>query len=494
MEAINRGMTVGAAWMILLRLCVRGIGLISTVILARLLMPSDFGLVAMAMTIITTIGLMSGFSLDVVLIQNQFAQREHYDTAWTFNLIVALLQALALFFIAPLSNYIYSDPRLPDVIRFLALNVFVEGFENIGMIAFRKDLEFHKEFLFQVIKKLMAFSVTIGLAIYLKNYWALIFGTLTSTVTAVIFSYVIQPFRPRLSLIAKSDFFHFSKWLFINNLLMFFNWQSVNFLVGKFSGSYGLGIYTISSEISNLPTSDLVAPINRAIFPGYAKMAQELGMLRQGFINVISAIALFAIPVCIGIALLADPLVHVMLGEKWLNAIPLVQILSISGLTAALQTNKSSIYLAMGRPRILTFVYTIQLVVSIPLIIFGTMYYKELGAALAILTASLFLMPINYFILFSVLKLNPFKFLETLWRPAVASSIMTMTTLIALNFFPDNGNFLSNLLKLSVSSTVGCATYTISIVILWVMSGRPETIESVILRKAPSRIRTVLKL
>jgi O-antigen/teichoic acid export membrane protein len=191
-----------------------------------------------------------------------------------------------------------------------------------------------------------------------------------------------------------------------------------------------------------------VAPINRAIFPGYAKMAQELGMLRQGFINVISAIALFAIPVCIGIALLADPLVHVMLGEKWLNAIPLVQILSISGLTAALQTNKSSIYLAMGRPRILTFVYTIQLVVSIPLIIFGTMYYKELGAALAILTASLFLMPINYFILFSVLKLNPFKFLETLWRPAVASSIMTMTTLIALNFFPDNGNFFVQSFKI----------------------------------------------
>ena len=317
MEAVNKGMAKGVMWTVLFKFVTRGIGLISTVILARLLVPADFGLVAMAMAIVAGLEILSAFNLDVVLIQNQNAERKHYDTAWSFNLVAGAVQALILVFIAPLIAHFYNDPRLQMIVYLLALGRLVGGAENIGMVAFRKDLQFHKDFKFQVIKKMAGFTITMGLAFWLRNYWALIGGMLAGTFAGVVLSFAMQSYRPRFSFAAVGELFHFSKWLLINNFLYFAIQESSSFILGKLGGSHALGLFTVSYEISNLPSTDLVAPINRAIFPGYAKMAGDMGVLQQGFLNILSAIALFVLPIGAGIALTAGPLVHLMLGAKW---------------------------------------------------------------------------------------------------------------------------------------------------------------------------------
>ena len=490
MEAVNKGMAKGAFWMIFMRVVTRGIGLVSTVILVRLLMPADFGLVAMAMTIIAAFELMGAFSLDVVLIQNRDAERSHYDTAWTFGVIAAALQALILFSIAHLVARFYNDPRLTNVVFLLAMGVLIQGFENIGVVAFRKDMEFHKDFKFQVTKKLFSFAVTMVLALWLRNYWALVGGTLVSRFMGVAFSYAAHPYRPKFSLAVRGELFHFSKWLFINNLLMFANDQSANFILGRLGGPHALGLYTVASEISNLPTTDLVAPINRAIFPGYAKMAHDLSMLRQGFINVISTIAIAAFPVCAGIVLLAEPLVHVMLGGKWLEAIPLIQILSIAGLTQALQTNKSSIYLALGRPGILTLVYALQFSGLLPALIFGSMENGVMGAAEGTLFVCSVLMPFNYAILFKIMKLPVSQFLAILWRPVVSTIVMGLALKIGLRFAPSGNTFLIYFSQLIFGTIIGSITYAGSIVFFWAIAGRPQGIEELVLRKILGQIKS----
>lgn len=489
MEAVNRGMAKGAMWTILFKFVTRGLGLISVVILARLLVPADFGLVAMAMAIIAALEVLSAFNLDVVLIQNQNAERKHYDTAWSLNLIVGALQALILILIAPLIADFYNDQRLQMIVYLLALGRVMGGFENIGMVIFRKDLQFHKDFKFQVIKKMVSFSITMGMAFWLRNYWALIGGMLAGTLAGVALSYALQPYRPKFSLVAMGELFHFSKWLLVNDILYFLKNQSSSFILGKLGGPHALGVFTVSSEISHLPSSDLVAPINRAIFPGYAKMAGDMGVLRQGFLNVFSAIALFVLPIGAGIVLTAEPLVHLMLGAKWAEAVPLIEILAVSGIATALQSNQSSVYLALGRPKILTLLTAIHVTLLLPLLVWGAMLDGARGAAIATLFVAVLLMPLTFAILLRTIKLRMSKLMGVLWRPLVATTFMILAIIVVRQYAPEGNTFFAYISQLLLTTITGGVVYTVSVMLLWKLTGMQPGIEQLVLTKIATRLK-----
>ena len=207
--------------MVALRMADRALGLVSLLILARLLIPADFGLVAMAMSIVAMLELMSAFGFDVVLIQRQQETRDDFDTAWTFNLIFRLVTGVGLALLASSSATFYEEPRLEPMLYWLALAVAIPGFANIGTVTFRKSFQFHKEFTFRFGRNLISFVITVPLAFWLRNYWALVLGILAANTALVILSYVLHPYRPRLSLASARSLFDFSKWLILQNLLFF---------------------------------------------------------------------------------------------------------------------------------------------------------------------------------------------------------------------------------------------------------------------------------
>ncbi|MBV8651692.1 MAG: oligosaccharide flippase family protein, partial [Alphaproteobacteria bacterium] len=166
----------GAAWMVALRMCNRVIGIISTIILARLLVPEDFGLISLAATFQGLIETMSEFALDLALIRTKDASRTLYDSAWTFSVLRGL--AIALVVVA-LSNEVaayYGQPGLRNVMSWLAITAFLQGFQNIGVVDFRKMMDFRKDFLFSVSGRILGTMVTIIVAIWLRSYWALVIG------------------------------------------------------------------------------------------------------------------------------------------------------------------------------------------------------------------------------------------------------------------------------------------------------------------------------
>jgi lipopolysaccharide exporter len=218
LQGIGRKMAKGAAWMVLFKLTQRVIGIVSTLILARLLVPADFGLVAMAISVFAVLEIMSSFSFDLALIQNQSAERRHYDTVWTFNVLFALLNAVVMVVLAVPAAAFFVEPRIEWIMYSLALCALISGFDNVGVVAFQKDLELHKEFYFGVAKKLATFAVTIALAFAWKNYWALIAGMIAGRFVGLVMSYWAHPYRPRFSLAAAGELFHFSKWMLVNNI------------------------------------------------------------------------------------------------------------------------------------------------------------------------------------------------------------------------------------------------------------------------------------
>ena len=175
----------GVGWMVLFKLSERSVGFVSTLILARLLRPNDFGLVAMATAVAAGAGLMSAFGFDSALIQRQHVDRSHYDTAWSFNVVFGIAVGILLVLLAVPASRFYREPRLEDIIYVLAVVALVQGFENIGTVQFRKELDFRKEFKFLLGKRIASFAVTMTLAFTIRSYWALVAGILTGTVCGV---------------------------------------------------------------------------------------------------------------------------------------------------------------------------------------------------------------------------------------------------------------------------------------------------------------------
>jgi O-antigen/teichoic acid export membrane protein len=477
MQNIGQKMALGAGWMVLFKLCERGLGLVSVTILARLLVPEDFGLVAMAMSVIAMLDLLRAFSFDIVLIQQQAVERCHYDTVWTFNVLFSVAITALLVVLAIPTAQFYGEPRLKTIMYFLALATLVTGFENIGIVAFRKELQFHKEFVFQVGKKLIGFCVTIPLAIMLQSYWALLSGTIAAYLGGVVLSYALQSYRPKFCLSAASELFRFSKWLFMNNTLFFLRQRSVDFIVGKLAGAHALGVFSLSYEISNLPTSELVMPINRAVFPGYAKLSARLEELRESYLQVVSSIALFVMPTGVGLVLTADLVVPILLGAKWMEVVPAMQILALGGVLTALQTNNGNVYLALGRPRLLTALATLSVCIMFPLVIWLTQSYGSIGTVGGLFLSVVAMLPINFFVLSRVLKLKFRQLAGVLWRPAIATVVMWLAGKALKNSLLQSHELAGQALCLVLLVLSGAVVYVVVSLSVWRLVGRPAGAE-----------------
>ena len=490
MKGIGTKMAKGAVWMLLFKFLERSLGLISTIILARLLLPQDFGLVSMAMSIIAVLELLSAFNFDVVLIQNQAAEPRHYNTAWTFNVLFAVVGALLLVALAIPASHFYMEPRLEIVMYCLAFGYLLSGFENIGIVAFRKEMQFNKEFKFLLSKKLIGFFVTVPLAFILQNYWALILGMLTNRFSGLVLSYIVQSYRPWFSLEARHELFHFSKWLLINNVLNFFRFRFIDFIIGRFAGSHALGIYNVAFSISNLPTTEMTAPINRAVLPGYSRISDNLNHLRQSFLNVISVVAVFALPAGVGIAVTAELVVKVFLGDKWLDAIEVIQVLAIFGTVTAMQSNVSAVFLSLKKPEVFTYLALGHLVLLLPFSVTLTIDYGVLGAAWSYLITSTVTLPIFYFVTFKYINLKSPQFFFMMWRPIVAVAVMYSCLHYLLGWMKTSGLEFSPFALFLVAFAVGSLCYAGVLYVLWVLSAKPEGAESFILSKTISRVKS----
>jgi O-antigen/teichoic acid export membrane protein len=478
-------MAAGAAWMVAFKVTERTLTLASTVILARLLVPADFGVVAMAMSIVATLEVLTSFSMDVAIIQRADVQRRHLDTAWTLNAAFGVAIALLLLVLARPTASFYRAPDLVPVMYALAAGWLVQGFENVGPVAFRRELDFNKEYWYLSAKRVATFLVTIPLAFWLRNYWALVAGTVAGKFFAVAISYYSHPFRPRPSLAGARELLRFSRWLVVNNILYFLNQRTTDVVIGRMAGAQALGTYNLSFEISNMPTTELAAPINRAVLPGYSKMYRDMGSIAGSYLEVIGLIAFFSIPAGAGIAAIADPFVNVVLGPKWLAAIPLIQVLAFYGCVASLHTNSGVAFMAVGRPHLLTLMAGVHVAVLIPLLLYATRAEGIAGAAHAVLATAVLLTPFNFLLLGRVLHIGPRTLVGPFWRPILGAAFMYSVVRLVLDLIPA-GDFNAAAARLAAGIVAGIVSYAVAAALLWRLAGAPTGAEATLLARARS--------
>lgn len=468
---LGRQIINSSAWSVGTHLVVRFIGLISTLILARLLVPADFGLIALASLVIAAVEMLSTFSFEIWIIHHQSPQPSHYSTVWTLSVLRGLFNALILLLTAQMVSDFFAEPRLFHLLMVLAGAILIEAFHNIGVVDFRKHLLFEKEFVYIAACKLAGFLVTVSLAVMTGSYWALVAGIVTSKLVALILSYVMHPFRPWFTLRHWREVFSFAKWLLAGNLVSFLYQRSDTFILGRLSNTQTIGIYSVAFEIVELISTAVLMPIRKVLLPGYSKMNSDMVQLREGFLDGLGVMLLFGVPAAAGIGLVADPLVRIALGEQWLEAIPLIQALSIYSIASVGFANQGPCLIAMGRLRLLSTMLGLGVLVLVPSFIWATQRYGVFGGAVALGLTNSVLFLAGLMATLKVLGLGVGEAWQRMWRTVISTLTMAVVLIALQPGIAIQGWWtVTELLFLIV---LGTTLYLVTIAILWRLSGYP---------------------
>lgn len=480
-----RGQTTvfkGALLSIGMRWTDRLIGLISTLILARLLAPEDFGIIAMASLVIGLLGLLLDLGVNVALIQNPQATQAHYDTAWTLRLIQSAITTALIFLGAPLTGDYFGDARVIPVMQALSASTLIAGLENIGVVQFQKNMQFGLDFRFMFAKRIAGFIATMFAAWIMQSYWALVVGTFAGRTLGTLISYRMHPMRPRLSLERLREIFSVSQWLLIRSAGQYLDANLHKVLVGRRTDSAVLGSYTLADEISAMPSSELLAPINRALFPAFVAARDNFVELRRLFLLAQGIQTLVGIPAGVGLAMVAPEAVAVLLGEKWISAVPFVQLLALVGAIQAVTTSGGYMLITLGRIGAIAFISWGQ----VALFVIGA--YALIPdanawalAAIRLCTVGVGLVFVFWLLMRNLTNLSPFDIARTITRPIIAAGVMA-----GMLYQLDQGLAIAPLPMLAVKITVGAFAYALTLVSLWVLMGRPEGSESYVFAKTTS--------
>lgn len=487
-KAIHNKVFTGSILMMISRLLVKSIGLVSSVILARLLIPEDFGIVAIAMAVYAFVELFGAFGFGTVLIQKQQASADDYHTAWTFKLLFGVFAASLLFVLAPLLASYYQEPRLTDVIRTIGLMAILSGCNNIGVIDFQKQLDFRRELKLQVLPKLLSFCCTMVLAFNLRSYWALVYGMLINEALNLLFSYRMSAFRPRFSLASAADLFSFSKWLLLNNLIDYVNRKIPVLLTGQLLDSKSVGLFTVGEEIALLPTAEIAAPVNRATYPVYARLKDMQDELRKAYLNTLNLSTSVSLPAAAGIAVLAPLLVPTVLGPNWAPMAAMMQWLAIAGFIINLSSNVAYVFMATGSPRYLVFTNTLRALVFVPALLVLIPLYGLTGIGYALLLTALVLLVVTHLSVSRLLALTTMMVLRSIARALLASLLMCVVVWGLLQLAAS----LPALGLLLLAVLVGVGSYGLILLLLWWLSAMPDGFEKVVLHRLwPARFKDV---
>ena len=324
--SVSNRTVIGAGWMVAWRMMTRALGLVSTLVLARILVPADFGLIAMATAFSASVGALSELGVSDALIRRQENERGHYDTAFTMQAIRGLLTGAIIAAGAWAASDWFNEPRLLPVMFVLAALAITSGLDNIGIVEFRRSLRFDMEFRLLFLPRIAGFCTTLAMAWLLRSFWALLIGITASQLLRVVMTYVVHPYRPRLSLSHWRDLVGFSFWSWMTSLVSLL-WDRLDaFVLGPVLGPAKLGVYLIAGEIAVMPISELVAPASNALFPGLS-MAQQRGTRLVGLVfSVTSTMLLIVAPLTIGVSATSGYVVAALLGPNWEAARPLIAI------------------------------------------------------------------------------------------------------------------------------------------------------------------------
>ena len=476
-KTLKSHMARGAVWMVSMRLVLKMMGFVNVIILARLLVPEDFGLVAVAMILIGLVATVTDGSFDKFVLKNPEAGDQVFNTAWTAQVFAGLLATVLIFCLSPLLvSYASDDPRLYSILFVAGLRPAILGFENIGQVEFRRDFNFGKEFRYWVYRQSIGIVIGLTLAITLQNYMALAWAAALTALSTVIISYVMSQYRPRFTLVGMRSVLSFSKWFALLDAGRYMADRLDEFIVAGLASPTTVGHYYMASDLSTMPTRELILPLERALMPTLAHIGDDKAALGRSLETVLSATIAFCAAAGMGLYAIADIFIRIVLGAQWIPAVPFFEWLAIYGALAAIVVSLQPFFVIGNALRTYSTAYLGYLaILAVTLTIAGLQFGVEAIAPVR----TFCMLALLGFILAVVVRLRFLSLsflLSSSWRPLVSAFVMLFLLRFVQGALPD-----PSILNLLVQIIIGGSSFVVVQLLCWRISGRPPGVEGLVL-------------
>lgn len=455
----------GVKWTTIASVLDQILHIVFRIVLARLLFPEHYGLVASGMVVIEAINVFTHLGVSSFIVHQKEQIERTCHTAFIVLVGIAVVGYLSAFLTASWTADFFQDPAVKLIIQVLALNLFLNVPGVVPHALVRKRFHF-KQILFA---KLAATTAQGGIATILalllpreSGVWALVGGGLVSTAIRSLAYWYMSGYR--LSLEFDFDLarklFHYGKYFLGMSILMYLYNTLDKITIGRISGIEALGYYSFAYTFSGrflMLTEGMFAAV---AFPIYAKLQDDIPRLREAYLRTLSYSALVSTPVTVGIALIGTEVILTLFGEKWIPAIIPFQILSLFVAVRAIDTTTGDLYAGVGHPKYCQHIALVN-VIGVALSIYPlAFYWGAPGAAISILLARLITMGVNSWICARVLQCEILDLGKALFPAATGVLIMGAALMGVKYFFPLPASGVPVLLGLSV---FGAAVYILSI-------------------------------
>lgn len=420
-------------WMGAIRASGRTLQFVKLIVLARLLAPSDFGLMGVALLSLAALEQSSKLGFNAALIQQKEDDVDKYlNTAWVVKLLRGGTLSGVLFVFAPFIATFFDMPRATNVIRGLAALPILVGMRNPGMVYLTKDLQFHKRFAFDLGGNVVNFVGTVGFALVYPSVWALVFGNIVEDVVRVGLSYWLHDYRPWLEFDMElvKELFGYGRWILSSGILVFLINQGDDAFVGWLLSASALGFYQLAYRFSNAPATEITHTISNVMFPAYSQVQENVGQLREGYFRTLQLTTMFSFPMAFGIVVVTPTFVRVFLGTEWLPMIAVMQLLAVWGLIRSVEATVYPLFKAIGRPEYITKLQMFKLILIAVFIYPVTAKWGILGTAAVIVGAGLIEMPIAGHLALRQINAKLVNIFRLLVFPAIGGLLMTLSVLL----------------------------------------------------------------
>lgn len=453
-DNLNTKIVNATKWSALTEILSKLVAPITAMVLARLLTPEAYGVVATFSIIISLADIFSDAGFQRFLIQHEFESDEEKDQStnvafWTNLALSFFLWAVIVVFRNQLAEFVGS-PGLGMVLVVSCAGIPLTGFCSIQMALFKRDFDFKTLFWRRFVSILIPVFVTIPLAIWLRNYWALVLGTLAANVANAILLSIKSNWRPRCfyRFAILKGMLSFCIWSLVDSILVWMTSYADIFFIGKVLNSYYLGLYRTSISIVGQIMALITAIVLPVIMPSLSRLQNDLPEMRRLLLKFQKSTALVLIPLGVGVFMFRDLITDIMLGAQWTEAAGFLGLWGLmEAVTVIFARFCSPVYPAIGKPRVSVIVQISHLVVLIPAIIISGQYgFKALYITRSLIRLELVL--VNLIAVYLMIKQSPWKMLVNIMPEAICSLIMAGIAFVLLS--------ISDVLILSLVWVVLC--------------------------------------
>jgi len=429
---------------------------LATLILAGLLTPDDFGVVAVANVIIASLGLFRDLGMNQALIYQKDNVEEAAETSMILSVSVSVFLFLIGYFLAGPAALFFKNPAVKDVVQVLSFSLVISSFSSIPSSLLEKEMDFRKRALPEIVSFFTYFVVSLILALNGFAYWSIVIGYMALSVVNLIVVFIVSPWHPTFRFHPRvvSDMFGFGKYVMSNTVIVFILKNIDDFSLGRIMGTVSLGFYSLAYRIANVPATQITHMISKVMFPAMMQMSEDPRRVRDFHLKAFYYLSIVNIPLAVGIICFTPSFFHIFYGTKWDAAIIPAQILAVYGLTRGLFSSTTSVFMTLGRIREIFLLLLAQLVLICTFIYPAIAFFEIVGLSVLlsfinIANAAAIMLRMEKF-LPGVIRSS----LKHLIYPIILSIITIVAPIKVWVFFRGELNILSFFMLIALSGSI----------------------------------------